>query len=383
MATNLDRIPDISFVEDIDLDEVLKKLVKDYEEKYKELTGLSEYSLPKTSPYKIILNALALQLFQAYIWIDKMGKMNLLKYSYGDFLDNLALNLGVERKAGEKARAMFRFKMSSQVGIAVNIPAGAKITNGLIYFYTIKDGLINAGETQIDLEAECSEIGKAYNGYEVGTIDVLVDSIPYISEVKNITKTDYGTDIESDDDLRQRISVAPSSYSTAGPANAYEYFVRQYSTLISDVKVTNPSPRLVDIRIVLKGGKLPEKEFCDGLKEYLSKETRRPLTDIVQVDKPKQVIYNLDLTYYINESDKKNATTIQKRINEAIESYIEWQSEVIGRDVNPDKLMSLIINAGAKRVVIKAPVFQRVDNTDITVIDTLKKSINYGGFEDD
>ena len=150
---------------------------------------------------------------------------------------------------------------------------------------------------------------------------------------------------------------------------------------MADVKVTNPSPRVVDIRVVLKNGVLPDESFCNGLKEYLSAEDRRPLTDLVNVSAPKQTSYNIDLTYYINSSDKANATAIQKAVNEAIDTYIAWQGSKIGRDINPSQLIRLMLNAGAKRVDVRMPSFSTVADTDLAFLKD--KTVTYGGLEDD
>ena len=50
MESVFDRIPDVSFIERINLDDEKEKLIKDYQDKYMELTGISNYSLPAASP---------------------------------------------------------------------------------------------------------------------------------------------------------------------------------------------------------------------------------------------------------------------------------------------------------------------------------------------
>lgn len=381
MESVFDRIPDVSFIERINLDDEREKLIKDYQDKYMELTGISNYSLPAASPYRAILNAVVLHIYQSFIWLDHMGKMNLLKYAYGEYLDEIGIMFGVQRKQGEKAKTVIRFIVSAARTSNITIPIGTRCTNGNRYFLTTKVAEIKAGNTYVDVDVECSEIGKSGNGILEGEINVLVDSIAYISQVKNLNTTAYGTDIEEDEDLRERIYKSTSSFSVAGPEGAYIYFAKEYSSLVADVKVTNPSPRVVDIRVVLKNGVLPDESFCSGLKEYLSAEDRRPLTDFVNVSAPKQTSYNIDLTYYINSSDKANATAIQKAVNEAINTYIAWQGSKIGRDINPSQLVRLMLNAGAKRVDVRMPSFSTVADTDLAFLKD--KTITYGGLEDD
>ena len=54
-------------------------------------------------------------------------------------------------------------------------------------------------------------------------------------EVITITKSSGGEDEESDDSFAGKIFLAPSSYSVAGPDDAYVYWVKTFSTEILDV----------------------------------------------------------------------------------------------------------------------------------------------------
>lgn len=376
-----ERVPDVSFIDDLRLESLMEELVKEYENEYKRITGNNEYTLPKVSPYRFILNAVCLQLFQGFMWLDNMGKMNLLKYSSGPYLDNMAVAFGIERKMGEPSKCKIRFKLSSMQTSNIPIPKNTRVTDGSIYFRTTKFAEIAAGKEYIDVDCECVEVGGKYNDIGVGRIKILVDSIPYIESVSNTNTTEYGADVEDDETLRERIFLASSTYSVAGPIGAYEYHTKAYSSLISDVRVTNPSPRVVDIRVVLKGGEKPDAEFCRGLKEYLSSDDRKPLTDVVEVNAPQDTNYNINLKYFINDSDKANVTNIQAAVTKAIEDFKRYQSERIGRDVNPSMLVSMIVTAGAKRVEIVEPAFISVDDAHIAILRS--SNITYGGLESD
>ena len=219
-----------------------------------------------------------------------------------------------------------------------------------------------------------------YN-YDIGDISTIVDLIAFVDRAKNITKPENGADIETDESLRQRIYIAPASYSTAGSIDSYEYFARQYSADITNVRIISPGPGVVEIRYLLRGGVIPEAESIKGLKEYLSGSDIRPLTDKVEVIAPAQVKYTLNLTYYINSSDQSRANTIQGKVTEAINEYIKWQRSEIGRDINPDVLKQKIIEAGAKRADIISPIFTVVDSNSVAGVET--QTVTYGGLESD
>lgn len=53
----------------------------------------------------------------------------------------------------------------------------------------------------------------------------------------------------------------------------------------------------------------------------------------------------------------------------------------IGRDINPSELIRCMMEAGAKRVEIKHPVFKSVQHTELAQCSN--QSIGYGGLEYD
>ena len=64
-----------------------------------------------------------------------------------------------------------------------------------------------------------------------------------------------------------------------------------------------------------------------------------------------------------------------------MDGYVRWQ-RVIGRDVNPSKLLSLVVEAGAKRAEIAAPAFAPVASTAVAELEGALQ-VRYGGLEDD
>nr|WP_243106445.1 hypothetical protein [Clostridium sp. OF09-10] len=87
------------------------------------------------------------------------------------------------------------------------------------------------------------------------------------------------------------------------------------------------------------------------------------------------------MTYYINSSDSGSVATIQGEVSKAIDEFVTWQQSKIGRDINSSELIKRITAAGAKRVEIKSPVFQKIGDTSIAHLAS--RSVTYGGVEDD
>lgn len=93
-------LPDISFIENDSLDAMMQRLVSNYEKRYKEVTGKT-VSLGAADPVRVQLYAIALDLYQIEQYVDRAGKQDLLKYSYGGFLDNLAGTRGSHPARGQ------------------------------------------------------------------------------------------------------------------------------------------------------------------------------------------------------------------------------------------------------------------------------------------
>lgn len=62
------------------------------------------------------------------------------------------------------------------------------------------------------MTAQADEAGARSDSLPPGEIDILVDPIPYMKEVTNISESTGGTDVEGDDSLTRRIYLAPSAF---------------------------------------------------------------------------------------------------------------------------------------------------------------------------
>ena len=385
MANEIQKLyslPEISFIEGITYEGILNEMVADFETKYTEETGRKIKLRPGDKEH-IHLRVLAGQYYQMYQQLDYAAKMNLLKYSKGDFLKHLGAFKKTFIQEPRAAAVKVRFTLSEVRKDVIYIPEGTRVTAGDgVYFATDDYAEVAAGESYADVTCTCETAGDIGNNYQPGTIEIIVDPVPYVKSVVNVTKSDGGSGEESEESFRERIFLAPSSYSVAGPADAYEYWVKQYnSAAIEDVKIYEPVEAVVDIRILLQGGALPSETFCSGCLQYLKDNPIIPLTDNNYVLPPDVVGYDLKATYYISRSDINNVKSIQDSIEAAKDTYLNWQRTKIGRDLNPDALIEFVRAAGGKRCVIESPVFTVIPETSVAQEKTVE--FVYGGIEDD
>lgn len=379
MENRFSDYPEVSFIENTSFSDLQKRLIHDYEEKFRKLTG-EDISLGLADPYRLILYSCAVAIYQGYQYEDKAGKMGLLKYSTGEFLDNLAAFKKVKRNEAAPALTMIRFTLADKVERAVVIPKGTRVKGPDLYFITTKKSEIKSGQLYTDIPAECEQSGTIGNGYLPGEIKWLTDLLPYTMKVSNIVTTSGGADRENDEELAERIYLSPVSYSTAGPERAYEYWVKTFSPAIGECRITSDSPGEVDIYVTMADGTIPDDVFLNNLETYLSDSNIRPLTDHVVVKKPEEVKYDIELIYYIRNEDRDREETMKEAVSTACNNYITWQKKV-GRDINPAQLLYYIMGTGVKMADIVKPVFTEVPDSALAVPDQI--TLTYGGRRDD
>jgi baseplate J-like protein len=379
---NLKKYPELSFIDGMTLPRLLENMEALYKQEYFEATGKVK-QFRATDREKLLLDACAYYLYQGFVMIDRAGKMNLLKYAEGKYLENLGALKGVSRNPAAGASVSLKFSLRQSRDSTIPVPKGSRVTAGdSVVFETLDYAEIAAGETEVTVKARCQSAGIITNNYALGEISRMVDVIPYVDAVQNTTLPAGGKDIETDDELRERIYMAPEGYTTAGSLEAYQYHAIQYDSTLEDVAIFSPRANEVAVVALQKGGVIPSTEYIENLKNYLSRDDVRMLTDKITVSAPKQATYSIDVAYWINRSDEGRAETIQKNVGEAVEAYVNWQKTKIGRDIVPDRLRCLMVQAGAKRVeIIKSPEFKAVGRDEVAVL--LRKTVSYRGLEDD
>ena len=175
------RRPEVSFIDNLTLKDVQNKLLADYAAKHKELTGKT-VDVPLADPVRLILYATALLGYQCLQYIDRAGKMDLLKYSVGNYLDNIATLKGILRKPAISATTAIRFTLSSIRTSATGIPGGTRVRddNGK-YFMTSEYAEIPAGRSYVDVEAAALEAGVRRTAAQPYTRQRLLTLSPYIA----------------------------------------------------------------------------------------------------------------------------------------------------------------------------------------------------------
>ncbi|GIO33133.1 hypothetical protein J2TS6_42740 [Paenibacillus albilobatus] len=369
-------LPDIQFVEE-DVEKVLTEIVTLYQ-------TITKRTLFRADPEMIFLKVFAQYIVQHRVLINRVAKGELLRYASGIMLDYLG-GTDTPRLEATSARTTVRFTLSVPLVSAQLVPKGTRITqengDGSIFFETNEAAIIPPGDLTADILCVCMTPGDIGNGLLPGQLNVLVDPLPFVQSVANVTTSAGGTDREEDDHYRERIRLAPESYSTAGPEDSYIYWAKRASAAIIDVEAESPSPMEVKIVPLLEGGTIPGQEVLDAVAEAVNSRKRRPLTDRVTVSAPETVPYDINLTYYIDISRAAESATIQDAVKAAVDSYRVWQKSKLGRAINQSELIARVMQAGAQRVNVVSPVYTEVAKLQVAQDETV--SVTFGGLVDD
>ena len=374
------NLPEINFVT-TDKEAVEKEIFALY-------TSVTGRTLAPADPIRLFLLVITNVVILLLNRINDTGKQNLLAYARGNNLDHIGIALGVERLQATGAVTTMKLTASMARPEGIAIPKGTRFTPGDGAFFALTEPYyLSATQTTISVKAVCTEASAKGNVNPVGSITTLVDPIPYIASVTNITISEGGADTETDDAFRERIREAPESFSCAGAEGAYEFFTKKASALISSVKVVSPKPGDIVVYPGLASGGIAKEEILKLVQNALTDKKVRPLTDNVSVKAPTAKNYSIDLQYYIDSDNAYYADTIKTRVDEAVTDYIKWQSAKVGRDIIPSELIRRVMEAGAKRVTVTSPTFtvikdgRKEDGYQVELAQCTGKTITYGGVE--
>lgn len=408
---------DLQFSE-TDARKIQARLQRVYEE-IRRANGNPGYRLGTADPERLVQLTETAVLAQIGNDIDKAGKGNLLFFADEETIELIGSLYGDRGKRLQASQALttIRYRLSIPRTVRTIIPQGYRTTpDNKVFFVTKKAIEIPAGELFGDVEAECMTAGTIGMGFEPGDIKNMVDTSPFVASVENITTTSGGSDKEDIEAYRARLQLLPESFSVAGPDGAYEFWARTANPGISDTRVWMPEldlgsfrqfletwgitdavgfykalfdyfresgtgPGNVNIAVLMQDGELPSEEVRDQIFETLS--DKRPLTDFVHVKDPEPVEYNIVARYWIRTADATKVQSIIDSVDSAVQRFISWQRNILGRDINPSFLHQLIMECGVKWAVIEEPTRTVLEPWQVGILGDNPIQIIFEGLEDE
>ena len=182
-----------------------------YEEIYRRMKEAYEEergdTVDEASDIAIRLRTLAGELYNMEASLEWTKRQFFAATATGDSLDYIAAQRGLERKPALKAHGALIFSLAETKNYAVAVPAGTVVATDSevpIRFVTTEDGEIPQATYSVSIPAEAEEAGYRGN-VNVATVEVPVSVPAVISSVSNASPFTGGCDLESDNNLRQRI----------------------------------------------------------------------------------------------------------------------------------------------------------------------------------
>jgi phage-related baseplate assembly protein len=353
------------------------EIVNSMVQKYYELTKIT---IKPADPMYSVLLWFAYFIAQTTLAINETAKLNIPSYSYGEYLDTLCtLFYGITRTPAEPAKVDLRFALPEpSVGVTIIPPYTLCTADNSVAFSLDNAVSIANGETAGNGTATAQINGVGGNGYAVGTVNKFIGYVNFSGTVANTSVSSGGAETETDAQLRERIKNSLSVKSTAGAVQTYKFYALSANSGISDVEINSPSAGVVDIYVLMRGGILPDTIVLQDVSNTVNTENVRPLTDTVNVYSAIAQTYNVDLTYYLDYLRQNESTKIIAQINAAVDNFISWQCETMGRSVNNSKLIQMIMDAGAKNVSVRSPAYSDTPYNAVALAGNI--SVINGGF---
>lgn len=366
------NLPDIEFV-DVEVGDFEELAVSKFEEL---MPGVK---LSEADPRRKLLQSVAYVAALLANNIDYTGKQNRLAYAEDEFLDHIGEEKGVSRLEPKPATVKLQFTVNNTIDYI--IPEGTEVTNGQVTFATTESRLVTAGQPNVIVDSVCTEDGVIGNGIEIGALNTVTNPIPWVSRVENIETTSGGYDWESNEDFAKRIYLSPEGYSTAGPELAYIYHAKSAHQGIIDIRVLNPSDAVVAIYPLMQNGEIASQDVKNLILEACNAKNVRPLTDLVMVEDPEIIPYDLSITYHLPEYARSRASEYHTNITSAVESYKVWQKSRLGRGIDPGELYAKILQQDARRVSVVPNSFTALEQNQIARDRNVE--VVFGGFVDE
>ncbi|AXE29697.1 baseplate protein [Chromobacterium phragmitis] len=318
---------------------------------------------------RLLIDLIAYRESVARAAFNDAGRQNLLAFARAPMLDYLGELVGVARLPAQPARCKVTFTFApGQPQDVVIEPKTLVAGRGDIQFQTLEQAkarILPDQETSVTLAVQAVEPGMDGNGQEPGAISQLVDDLRVTVTVKNMEVSAGGADAEDDERLRQRIRLAPESFSVAGSAAAYRHHALRADQSIVDVAVISagkmeeggkpedvPQPGEVWLYPLTAGG-LPSADLLQKVANTCSADRVRPLTDKVLVKPP--VAFDYQVAASLQLYAGSDAKQVLQRARDSLQAYLQNQQAQLGNDIVPSQLVAALSVPGVYQVDLKQP----------------------------
>lgn len=271
--------------------------------------------------------------------IQDAATQNLVDFARAPMLDHIGRLVGVNRLAAVNATVRIEFTLiSAHAGVI--IPRGTRVSSrdGTVIFATMYELPVAAGVTSGEVDAEALTAGAIGSGYLIGQVTAILDPQAFIVSASNTNASGGGADQENDEALRERIRLAPASFSNAGSRGAYLFWTKTANAGIIDAAILNPVAGTVAVYPLMEDGEITPSQVIGQVEQTLNDEKIRPLTDTVIIASPTRLTYDIRVDVVILN------IAVQSDVEAAIETnlnaFVLGKRKKLGQDVTESQVIA-------------------------------------------
>lgn len=266
-----------------------------------------------------MISPVGVEFAKYYIELDNILSIMFLEDATNEYLDKKVYDFGIERKMGTVARGTI--KVTGENG--THIPQNSEvISQSGLSFFTVEDVWINEGEAIVEVEA--SDVGTEYNIIQ-NSIDKFVININGVESVTNEKEFKEGTNVETDEELRERFFEVVRRPATSG--NIYHY--EQWAKEIDGINQARVKPLwngngTVKV-IVSNDNSIVDEEIVSKCQEYIN--IVKPIGADVTVIAPTSL--DINVTANICIENEYDATKAKLDFEENLKKYLSSCNDTV------------------------------------------------------
>ncbi len=189
---------------------------------------------------------------------------------------------------------------------------------------------------------------------------------------------DGGTQPESDDAFRQRIALAPETFSVAGPELAYVAAALRADGEVAHASVTSPAPGDVVVAVLSAiGDGTASPALLAKVRAVVGARDVRPLTDAVTVQSAQIIPFGITAQVWTDSGP--DAALVLATGRTRLDTYIA-DSRRLGRDITDSGIKAALHVPGVQRVVLPGWADIVVDPTQAAHCTAI--TVIHAGYDD-
>ncbi|WP_394869653.1 baseplate J/gp47 family protein [Clostridioides difficile] len=311
------------------------------------------------------------ELAKFYIELSYLHKKAFIEDNFDDFLDKRVNEFGVYRKLGTEAIGEVIFEGK----IGTKIQNGTIISYNELLFVVIKDIVISLEIEQNTSPVQALEIGIRYN-VPASTEFKLQDEINGITRIYNNLDFKGGTEVETDEELKERFYKIQKNQATSGNKAHYEEWALEVEG-VYNAKVYPRWNGAGTVKVLLFGqnNQAVDSEVIERCKEHIEEEM--PIGCTLTVATPS--ILDISISATLTLESGYTLEFVKESFLESINSYlINVNKEIIYTKVSAilasveglHDFSNLLLNNKAENIVFeedKVPSVTTLEFSEVVV----------------